>query len=291
MAHLTYIRKGWENENLARYILSRFSFVAQPTSIGDDIGIDFFCTLIERKNQKYILPKNSFAIQIKSNADKIDITDKIQHLESLELPFFIGVVEQKNLKLTIYSGEYIPIFFSYKGIPNKLQIELYNNAIIPNTEYFIQNGNRQFTLKFPKLIEITASFETEELDKTLELLYSLCSITQNNISSRKMGEYIFQIPRYPSNIVIFAGSGSEKVFRGNFLKRLGEVFSNLNWLHANSRFNVEEFECYKKIYEAVENFSTNEMPNFVKQPYESLKKKINKKNKGVNKGIKGSTPF
>ncbi len=276
MAHLTCFRKGWENENLARYILSKFSFVAQPTSIGDDIGSDFFCTLLERKNQKYILPKNFFAIQIKSNTNKIDMTDKIQYLESLELPFFVGVVDQKNLKLTLYSGEYIPIFFSYKGIPDKLLIELSNNVIAPDTEYFIPNGNGQFTLKFPKLIEIRASFDTKELDKTLESLYSSCSITQNNISSRKMEEYIFQIPRYPSNIVIFAGSGSEKVFRENFLKRLGEVFSNLDWLHTNSRLNIKEFECYKKIYGAIENFSTSEMPNFVKQPYESLKKKINK---------------
>jgi hypothetical protein len=276
MAHLTCFRKGWENENLARYILSKFSFVAQPTSTGDDIGVDFFCTFIERKNQKCILPKNFFAIQIKSNMDKIDITDKIQYLESLELPFFVGVVEQKNLKLTLYSGEYIPIFFSYKGIPDKLQIELCDNAMSHSTEYFIQNGNRQFTLKFPKLIEISASFDTRKLDETLKPLYSSCSITQNNISSRKMEEYIFQIPRYPFNTVIFAGSGSEKVFRENFLKRLGEVFYNLDWLHANSRFNIKEFECYKKIYEVIENFSTNKIPNFVKQPYESLKKKINK---------------
>jgi len=44
MAHLLRIRKGWENENLARFILSKFSFISQPATIADDLGADFFCT-------------------------------------------------------------------------------------------------------------------------------------------------------------------------------------------------------------------------------------------------------
>ena len=42
MPHLLSPRKGWENENLAAYLLSRFSFIVQPSSIADDVGSDFF---------------------------------------------------------------------------------------------------------------------------------------------------------------------------------------------------------------------------------------------------------
>jgi hypothetical protein len=41
MSHLYSIRSGWEAERLAHYLLSRFSFVAQPTTIADDVGSDF----------------------------------------------------------------------------------------------------------------------------------------------------------------------------------------------------------------------------------------------------------
>ena len=76
MLHLASFRKGWENENLAKFILSKFSFVANPSTVADDIGSDFLCTLfrIERENNKdYLLPLNAFAIQIKSNTDDIDV--------------------------------------------------------------------------------------------------------------------------------------------------------------------------------------------------------------------------
>lgn len=133
MAHLGSFRKGWENENLACFILSKFSFISQPVTIADDCGSDFFCTIFQRKKGngcEYLIPKNSFAIQIKSNYETFDITNKIDYLESLEIPFFVGVADQKELKLSIYSGEYIPILFSYVGLPKKLEIILEKKEMI-----------------------------------------------------------------------------------------------------------------------------------------------------------------
>ena len=62
MAPLYRTHLGWENEQLAHYLLSRFSFVAHPATVGDDIGSDFYCTIfdvleadvpkIERKRQR-----------------------------------------------------------------------------------------------------------------------------------------------------------------------------------------------------------------------------------------------
>ncbi len=57
MALLYKFRKGWENENLAKFILSKFCFVAQPSTVSDDVGVDFFCTIFEKeviKKKEYI---------------------------------------------------------------------------------------------------------------------------------------------------------------------------------------------------------------------------------------------
>ena len=45
MASQHYFKRGWDREKLAEYILSRFSFVAKPSTVSDDLGTDLFCTL------------------------------------------------------------------------------------------------------------------------------------------------------------------------------------------------------------------------------------------------------
>ena len=129
MAHLLKIRKGWANENLARFILSKFSFVSQPATIADDLGADFYCTFFIQGSKKrktksdkiiedvFIYPKNSFAIQIKSSRRPFNITNKLEYFDSLEIPLFIGVVNQKKLSISIYSGDVIPELFSFVGLP------------------------------------------------------------------------------------------------------------------------------------------------------------------------------
>src|SRR5271154_5695100 len=107
MAHLYSFRQGWQSETLARFLLSHFSFIAQPSTIADDVGGDFYCTLFRREaagtNQR-LIPNSSFLIQIKSADDEIDLSNKADFLEQLELPFFVGVADREELKLRIYSG-------------------------------------------------------------------------------------------------------------------------------------------------------------------------------------------
>jgi hypothetical protein len=122
VGHLLSFRRGWENENLARFILSKFSFVAHPSSVADDIGSDFYCTIFETEESNghsYIKPRNSFAIQIKSNHKPINVLPGMDYLANLEIPFLVGVVDQKEMKLTIYSGMYIPIFIATFGTKKK----------------------------------------------------------------------------------------------------------------------------------------------------------------------------
>lgn len=221
MPHLASFRMGWQNENLSRFILSKFSFVAHPTTVSDDIGSDFFCTLfhVQRENgHDYLIPKNSFAIQIKSNTDTFEVTNKMEYLSQLEIPFFVGVIDSANLNLTIYSGEHMPALFSYRW-PNRLEIELCDSV---NPELgFTQTEGLYFVLKFPKVIEIGAQTGREELSEKVEILSGVCSDMLKNIASRKSDEYVFgfKSSQFPGRemIRVFAGSRSANVFRSNFL--------------------------------------------------------------------------
>ncbi len=265
MPHLYSFRKGWTDENLARYILSKFSFVANPSTVSDDIGSDFFCTLfqIQRKDRHdYLIPKNSFAIQIKGNTEGLDLSQKIQYLSELELPFLVGIVDRKRLKLTIYSGEYIPIFLSHIGAGRlkKLDGKLCDKVKID--QYF--TGSRgNYVLKFPRIAEFRADFEHEESNSSVKRLSQVCSFIQKNIASRRSGEFLFDLidhsqPIRAKAIKILAGSGSSKVFRNNFLKRLSEVFYNLEWIYRNRReeFRVEEFRIFETLFHQIQTLNS-----------------------------------
>ena len=279
MAHLVKIRKGWENENLASFLLSKFSFISKPFTIADDIGTDFYCTLfkVETKgNNKFLLPTNSFSIQIKSNYKKINITKKIGYLSNLEIPFFIGVINQKELKLTIFSGEYLSQFISFRT-PNILLAELCDRQKMQS--YYKDLGNKKFILKFPKVAEIKADITQEELQENVNEIFKVNSITLNNISSRKNCEYIFY--QYENNYIqINAGPSSIKTFRENFYKRLTENFTNLKWMFERNHpdFNIKEFQVYENLLIQLKKINSN-IPNYVFDSYKELKGKLNTKAK------------
>lgn len=276
MPHLYKFREGWQNEHFAKYILSKFSFVAEPSTISDDLGSDFFCTLFDIVDKNGLFPKNSFAIQIKSSRRNFNITNKTSYLSGLETPFFVGVVDRVLQKLTIYSGECVSNFFSHWGNPHKTH-KIYIELVDSRDEYpMYYEKNKKCFLKFPKVLDIEAGFDYTKNPHYFNELARICNFVQLNISSRKNGEYIFQ--RYDPVIVdIFAGSGSATSFRGNFQKRLAEVFSNLRWLYVNNleKANVvAEFNIYKKIYLELKK-SHSQLQPYLVTCFEELNMKVN----------------
>ena len=269
MAHLLIIRKGWENENLARFILSKFSFISQPSTIADDLGADFFCTFFikvakerKTKNNKiiedvFIYPKHSFAIQIKSSRREFNLTNKLEFFDNLEIPFFIGVVNQKKLSITIYSGDVIPELFSLVGLPpsnNKHNITV-KAALLENRENHGQQPRQtKYIIPFFKIGEIFASDTEEKLRPFIENFSGICLNYQRNIISKKKHQYIFHDAVTLEPKIIF-GSGSYQVCRNNFIERLAEVFCNLAWaapqLEDKEKF-MQEYNLYKKLYLEIE---------------------------------------
>jgi len=277
MSQIGSFRKGWESENLARYFLSRFSFIANPSTISDDIGSDYYCTLFT-KNKKgkvdYLIPKSFFGVQIKSNFEDIPFTNKIDYLSGLQFPYFVAVVDRDNLIFHIFSGEYIPILFSHRT-PKKLTIKLCTREE-DNKEYY-EIKNRDIILNFPKIFEIEINTSVDDLNSFVTKFKTICDQIQKNISSRANKEYIFN--DYNINrIYLLAGKDSAKTFRENIYKRLAEVFINISWIFKNDRrnFRLEEFQIYENLLNNLIAENLN-IPHYVIDYYNIAKNLIYQK--------------
>lgn len=254
MAHLYKVRTGWEGERLAHYLLSRFSFVAQPTTIADDVGSDFYCTIFEvlDSNPPTVEPRTSFAIQVKSNGDKIEAHNKVQYLHRLEIPFFIGVVDQTAAEMRIYSAERYPMITSVFGLREKLWLRPVEEDD-PRNCYDGQSDPDGVILDCYHAVTFSVSENRTALRSKVEKLLALCQRAMANIGSRRAEEHIYQWDDAATTYSIVAGLGSIKYFRDNMYKRLAEAFYNFEFL-LNSQpqnFNLSEFEVYERFHLAL----------------------------------------
>lgn len=243
------LRQGWQSENLARYLLSKIAFVSQPITISDDFGLDFLCTLFEKKKiekQDILFPRNSFAIQIKSKkGKKWNITDKESYIRHLEIPFFWGIVDKKKAKIEIYSGEYFESFIAHIGgiaEKQKLFLEIVEERDEKLSYYFKENFHY---VKFPKVLEINVGSNYSDLE--LDPFFETCDLMIKNIAARIKGSYLFEIYG-GKNIRIYTGPNSAKLCEENFYRSLTEVFQNLLYIYTYNKDIKKEFEVYKKFF-------------------------------------------
>lgn len=277
MASPYYFKRGWDREKLAEYILSRFSFVAKPSTVSDDQGTDLFCTLFrleESEGIDYPLPLSSFAIQIKSNDDPFDFSANINYLKTLEIPFLLGVVSESTKELSFFSGENLPKFFPHIGPLRKLTIKPVNRNEMNAPYDPIEGRKNDYTVFFPKFMTIGIDSTKEDLEETVEVLRGLCALIHRNISTAKVQEYIFE--EYDrSSYSILAGPGSFNQFRNNFMKRLAENFYNLEWFSnqcndEQKKELIREFKIYEDTYLRIQNLYPS-MHGILIDQYERLR--------------------
>lgn len=77
--------------------------------MADNVGSDFYCKIFDIVNSTppMVEPRTSFAIQVKSNVERIEAQNKlVQYLFHLEIPFFRGVVNvaASELRFTLRSA-------------------------------------------------------------------------------------------------------------------------------------------------------------------------------------------
>jgi len=246
MSQQKNFRKGWTMEHLAAYILSKISFISAPLKIGDDIGIDFFCTLFEEEGNN-LIPKNSFSIQIKSNKNSLDIKNKMGNLEKLKIPFFVGVAS--NDELEIYSGEGLCHFFAlYGNSPKKIEAKLEEDTnIYKNHPNFIIEEESKIKILFPKILKIKSNEEYRDIKEKRCIFEDNIQKIQRNLSSMNNNSFLFETTN--GNAIIYTGPTSVKYFHVNLKNSLIEAFVNIDKI-----ILTPETKKIKEDYEKLRNF-------------------------------------
>ncbi|MBI4672509.1 MAG: hypothetical protein HY741_12700 [Chloroflexi bacterium] len=266
MSHSRNRRLGWQSENLARFILYQFSFIAEPSKIADDIGIDFICTFFEEHKKKHdsdLRPKSSFAIQIKSNKKKFSIKKWIRFLAGLEMPFFVGVIDRRKMELTLYSGDYLTHFFVMEGLENRetrishdVWLDLCDDrhSFDQWAGWYHRSSDGKIHLKFPRIAVIKAGMDHEELKREVSRLEDVYKVIRKNIVAVMNNRFLLDVYDHPWPRV-YIGLGSAEHFEENFINDLAEVFWNLMMLHGYEQYAVKMetlFSEYSEVYFAVQ---------------------------------------
>jgi hypothetical protein len=269
MPHLLQPRTGWENERLAAYLLSRFSFIAHPASVADDLGSDFFCTIFEVQpvaGQQALFPRTSFAIQIKTGAARVAMHNKVDYLSHLELPFFLGVVAPSPPELRVYSATLLPLLFEHHGLPERLWLR-------PMRESFVEDYCRRvepkgFELACPHVVTFGTVDDRATMTPKVDSLLKVCARGRANIATRINQEHLYEIDDVGS-LQLLAGPGSAPVFRENFYRRLAEAFCNLAWARENApaTFREAELSVYESLYHSLGRLGP--LPQYLVKAYES----------------------
>ena len=269
MPHLLQLRTGWEGERLAAYLLSQFSFIAHPASVADDLGSDFFCTIFEVQpvaGRQALLPRSSFAIQIKTGAGRVAVHNKIDYLSHLELPFFLGVVSPRPPELRVYSATLLPLFFEHYGLPERLWLRPMSERL--SEDYCRQVEPKGFELRCPHVVTISAGDDRAALTPKVDSLLKVCALGRANIATRINQEHLYETDD-AGTLQLLAGPGSARVFRDNFHKRLAEVFCNLAWARENApdTFREAELSAYESLYHALAHLGP--LPPYLVKAHES----------------------
>jgi hypothetical protein len=280
MGQLQQTREGWENEHLAKFLLSQICFLAHPITIADDIGMDLVCTLFEPrpiKKRVQLFPKQAFAIQLKSKRATVEADCKNGYLPGLELPFFLGFVDQGAATLSIYSGELLPDFFSSAPPAEAIKLVPQEEPIAHGPEWrWKKNRAGKFKVPMPLVGRIKVGDSMEQFELMRRTLLVRCEVMLRNIATRINHEYVFQYPG-DGNVYtrIMAGPGSETAFRQNLMLRLAEGFYNLRFIFDNRRdqFDRIEFDELEKCFHGLKG-RNYPMQGLVEMVYGDLKRAL-----------------
>ena len=206
---------------------------------------------------------------------EVSMDNKIDYLDRLQMPFFIGVVTQSPGLMRVYSAELLPFLFAHKGRPRRLSMLPVTASDLSLDNYIECTESDCFRLRCPEVAELRVDEDRSMLTAKVETLLGICTRAQGNIATRLSEEHIYDFDG-KGNFQILAGSGSARHFRVNLLKRLAEVFSNLDWeLNAGvpAQDLMPEFRAFERLYHELEQIYPA-VPWFVSGPYARLRSRL-----------------
>jgi hypothetical protein len=196
----------------------------------------------------------------------------VQYLHHLEIPFFLGVVDQVSAELRIYSAERFPMMTAVFGLPEKLWLRPVNDDD-PRRAWDGIDAKSGVTLNCYHVCTFTASERRDDLQAKVAQLLKLCRRAVANIGTRRAEEHIYQMDDDAKNFSIVAGCGSVSHFRDNIYKRLAEAFYNFEYMlnREPGLFDLSEFHVYETFHLALMSGHSRESLHLAHKRYRQVK--------------------
>lgn len=207
-------RGGTRSEYLAKYGLSRFSFVYQIPRQEDFGIVDLLCVLgniksrksTDKKKTKLVFPENAFYIQVKANNDDIDLSaDSIDWIVNhMSLPLSICVANKEDDSLSFYSISNIwQLLFRQTDITG---ITLALNKKHDNPVRELMDGDERNHKEIQYIVHLETPFLVKKLSdleadkdgiETTRAMKEWLEIEEQNIVNKKLGSlFSVQMPEW-----------------------------------------------------------------------------------------------
>jgi len=238
MPPLERLREGWTVERFAEFALSKLAFISAPTTVADDIGVDFQCTLFRRLPGPHVqlLPTLPFAVQVKSSAAIVDLTTARHHLHNFRTPFFVAVARPGHGRVSLFSGRYIPYLFALHGMPSSLRAVLTTSSPGPDAAIRVTRRRPKLCIRvsLPRLVHFQPTDSHERLERVRITLEKECREVGINQYHSAVGQYLFRFADGRHRRIL-AGPSSAQSFRDILSDRLAEYCRNLERLSQSRR--------------------------------------------------------
>lgn len=218
--------EGSRSEPLAHAVFSAFG-TAVPVPYAEDVGLDFYCTLMERQHP-VLVPIAYYAVQVKSELRPWVFARprEVRWLVHCPLPILLVIVTKSEARIRIYHT--FPRFYAWAHPPLPSRLEL-----IP--EDGTEGGHTQWTednrFKLgPPILDFPSSRVDTDSDfraTAAGILKSWLNAEGSNLSMVRQNIRSFSMPaRYETNVLPNGGrvvQGLAKVERSD----LGEAIRHL----------------------------------------------------------------
>lgn len=183
--------QGNRSEYLAIPALCKLGFTVPVPRQEDHFGVDFIVHLANRVDQTIVPSGKSFGIQIKSNEDPLvlDKQHKRDGLYSSTLPFFLGVINRKDLTLTVYNTLNRLNFYWMFGPTRDFTLTVADEVDgIPKPDFEKRTGGTGRPILEISISEPATSWErSREIDVLQSAMRSWIDLENENLSLKEQG--------------------------------------------------------------------------------------------------------
>jgi hypothetical protein len=240
-------RLGDRAELLVEQLLAALAFTT-PVPRQEDIGVDFFCSLISQE-ERLLKAGPFFSVQSKSSTVPIvyEKSYELEWIENQENPLFICVADRDNLAMDVYSTWNLlcGILGGWRGQKRPTRISLMPGAQQypwPGVEN-AEDGSQEIRLGKPILrVTVTDMFNDDRIEQITAVMQEWVKLDRTNIMNRHADiNWVLGPLQYETGEMPYASGRGAAQFHfhpanlNKVISNLGRVATALTLIERNSQ--------------------------------------------------------